>query len=231
MYLLLKSRAFSSLSHGGFLLKIAKRWWFFLGFPLSMKKLGFFPVGYRSLQVLSQNGYNPSDWGTGNVCPGGGWNPPWDPPLHRLKQVKCRGIFSAKILSPDLSPKKGKPDCFFELKTIPFFRFFFLMLSFGGVVEEVEMSWGDFSGVITWLVSSGEWSVFEKLFNSLMISRVSWSVVCCLYRLFRASPDWWNFSYPLFLAENWPLHAVSNASTVDVGSNHGERRCLGICPS
>lgn len=29
-------------------------------------------------------------------------------------------------------------------------------------------------------MSSGEWSVFEKLFNSLMISRVSWSVVCCL---------------------------------------------------
>lgn len=123
MYLLLKSRAFSSLSHGVFLEK-SPRCFFWGGFPLSMKKLGFPPVGYRSLQVLSQNGYNPSDWGTGNACPGGGWDPPWDPPLHRFSGEVPRNFFGEN-LSPNLSPKKGKPDCFFELKTIPFFSFFF----------------------------------------------------------------------------------------------------------
>ena len=230
MYLLLKNHKFSSQpSTMAFFFFNRKGGDFFLGFRTPMKKLVFFRWGIARSRSWAKMATIRLTGALGMLALVEVGDPPWDPPLHRFSGEVPRNFFG-EFFFPRLKPQKRKAGLFFRTQNHSFFQFFFLILSFGGVVEEVEMSWGDFSGVITWLVSSGEWSVFEKLFNSLMISRV-FMVGRMLFRLFRASPDWWNFPYPLFLAENWPLHAVSNASTVDVGSNHGERRCLGICPS
>ena len=123
MYLLLKkSCIFQDSSHGVFFFN-RKGGDFFLGF---MKKLGFFRWGIARSRSWAK-------MATTRLTGALGMLALVEVGTHRVThhftgfQVKCRGIFSAKILSPDLSPKKESRIVFSKPKPFLFSVFFFYL--------------------------------------------------------------------------------------------------------